>query len=324
MPQYYRITTLFILMIASCQVNGQAINNMLAFKHINAENYFRLSYENDYFSATDYYYTQGISFELVDRKLKKMPVYRLLPSLSAGRKKYGLSLEHDVYTPCSISSDAIIYGDRPFSACLFLKAFTTTIDSVKKRRVSASLNAGVIGPAAGAEEFQTEVHRVMPKNSDPHGWANQVRNDVILNYQVDGEQLLLAYRNICSIDVHGMIRLGTLSDMISIGTTFMFGNFEMPFKSTPVRRHGLRLYMYDHPQLNIIGYDATLQGGLFNTTSPYLITNDNMQRITFQNRFGFGLSHKGIFIEYFQSYITREFKTGKEHHWGGVQVAFRI
>lgn len=64
--------------MATSQGYAQAINNLLAHKNINSDRYLRLSYDNDFFSATDEYYTQGIDVELVLPQLKKFPASWLL------------------------------------------------------------------------------------------------------------------------------------------------------------------------------------------------------------------------------------------------------
>ena len=90
--------------------------------------------DNDYFSATDYYYTQGYNFELTSPWLRKNPLNPLFKKLKKSDQKYGLSIEHMGYTPTSISSDAILYGNRPFAAAIMLKSFlvSTLLCQTKK------------------------------------------------------------------------------------------------------------------------------------------------------------------------------------------------
>lgn len=319
-----------LLWLLSGAASGQAIDNTLSFKNINTDQYFRLSYENDYFSATDKYYTQGIALELVNPKLKNFPLHRLLFTPVRGHTRYGIGLEHDVYTPSRINITEVIPGDRPFAACLFIKSFAITIDSIKKRRFAASLSSGVIGPAAYARELQTEVHRVLPKNSLPYGWGNQVRNDLLLNYQLGYEQQLLSYRNIFSLDAGAVARFGTVSNKVSVGSTILIGYFNTPFATRrehlprSTTKNNFRIYAYERPEVSFVGYDATLQGGLFNRTCPHTISSSDITRITFQNRFGFVVAWRGMYLEYFQSFISSEFRTGDYHVWGGVQIAFRL
>ena len=304
----------------------QAIDNTLAFKNLNTDRYFRLNYENDVFSATDIYYTQGIHLEVVSPGLRKFILSKLLVHPNYASTRYGVGIEHNGYTPTSIGSDAILYGDRPFTADLSLKTFSISIDSARKQRWSAALSTGVIGPAAGGKQMQTSIHKWL-NNVTPHGWDNQLHNDVVLNYQVDYEKELVAYRNIFSLSTNGMARAGTLSDKAGVGATMLIGYFDSPFGSTSsadARKKQFRIYAYEHPQVSAIGYDATLQGGLFDKTSPYTIAAGDINRFTFENRFGFVVNYQGIYLEYFQSVLSNEFSTGKMHVWGGVQIAFAL
>ncbi len=316
----YSYIILLPLLLAPFPAICQAIDNTLSYKNINQDRYFRLNYENDVFSATDIYYTQGIHLELVSPALRRFPLSRLLIRPSYHYVRYGIGLEHNGYTPSSISSDAILYGDRPFTACLMLKTFLQATDSAGKQRFSAALSTGVIGQAAGGMEMQTGIHRWL-NNITPHGWQNQLHNDAIINYQVDYERQLLSYTRLFSLSATGSARLGTLSDKAGAGAVLMFGYFESPYATTAGNKKNLRIYAYEHPEVNLVGYDATLQGGLFNHSSPYTLSARDITRVTFQNRFGFVVIYKGLYLEYFQSLLSHEFETGNYHVWGGVQIA---
>lgn len=298
----------------------QAIDNTLSFKNINTDSYFRINYENDFFSATDIYYTQGIHMELVSPGMKKFILGKLLIHPAYGTIKYGIGAEHDAYTPTTIRSDDIQYGDRPFTACLFLKTFLIAIDEQNKQRFSTSMSTGLIGTGAGGKEMQTTIHGWL-NGVHPHGWQYQLNNDVIGNYQVDYEKQILSYSKVFSIDADGMGRIGTLSDKAALGITIMSGYFDSPFSNTSADKHNFRMYAYEHPEIDVVGYDATLQGGVFNRTNLYVIDAGNISRIVLQNRFGFVIQYRRVYLEYFQSFLSHEFNTGNYHVWGGIQVA---
>lgn len=315
-----------LLFILSCclHVAGQAIDNTLSFKNIPQDKYFRFNYENDVFSTTDQYYTQGINGELVHPDLRRFPLSRLLVRPRFDHTRYGIGVQHNGYTPTSISSDNILYGDRPFAACLFFNTFLIATDTARRQRFSTTLSTGVMGPAAGGMKMQVDIHKAL-RNIDPHGWQHQLHNDVIINYQVQYEKQLLLYRNNLSLDAGGMVRLGTLSNKVSAGATLVVGRFHSPF-STPSKgkKNQLHIYAYDHPCVNIGAYDATLQGGLFSRTSPYTISARDVNTFTFQNRLGIVVSYRNLYLEYFRSFLSAEFATGKSHEWGGVQVAMGL
>jgi len=299
------------------------IDNTQAFKNISEERYFRINYENDFFSATDIYYTQGFILEYSSPWVKKFPVSKLLWHPVQGQRQYSLAIEHNGFTPTSIGHDEILYGDRPFAATAALKTSQTTIDSAHHQGFSTALSAGVIGPAAIGAEMQTGIHRWL-NDAQPHGWNHQIHNDVIVNYRLNYEKEIWSYGKLVSFSSNAAANAGTLTDNVNAGVTMMIGYFDNPFQVIGTDGHHFRIYAYDHPQVNIIGYDATLEGGVFNKTSPYTISSNNITRAVFQNRIGFVASYKGIYLEYFQTFLSPEFKTGLSHKWGGIQIAFAL
>jgi len=320
---YHRLSVLPILLLLSSVCFAQAIDNTLSYKNINADSYVRINYENDFFSGTDVYYTQGLHIEVVAPFAKYFPLSWLLWHPRYSYIRNGVAAEHEGYTPRSYSNPNILYGDRPYAACLFLKTFLTAIDSEKKQRYSAALSTGVIGQAAGGAEMQTGIHRWL-HDVIPQGWLHQIHNDAILNYQVDYEKQLVSAGHFFSLDGSGMARAGTLSDKAGAGITLMMGYFDSPFSTVTATRKNFRIYAYEHPEVDIVGYDATLQGGVFDRTSPYVIPAANINRITYQNRFGFVVIYHRLYLEYFQSLLSQEFKGEDFHVWGGIQIAFGI
>ncbi len=296
---------------------AQAIDNTLAFRNVDADRYLRINYENDYFSAKDIYYTQGIHIEVVSPAMAKFPVSKLLWRPRKYTARYGLAIEHNAYTPTSIRRNYISYGDRPFGGALFLKSFVIATDETGKNRFTTALNYGVLGQAAGAEWMQTYIH-AHTGNQEPLGWQYQLHTDVALNYQANYERNLLAAGHFFALNADVMARAGTLSDKLGVGATLMAGYFNMPF--TTGNAKGLQAYIYAHPEANVIGYDAALQGGLFNRSSPYTIAASDISRFTYGYHAGFVIGYRTVSLEYFQGYISKEFSTGEDHHWGGVSL----
>lgn len=294
-------------------MQAQEINNLLKNRQMGSDTsaYFRLNYDNDYFSASDFYYTQGILAELVIPAFKKLPFRHLFPRLSNAKTQYGIAIESNAYTPTSIQSDEILYGDRPFSATLMLRPFV--IQTTEKTRLSSALTLGIIGPGAGGYEMQYGIHS-RTGNILPKGWQHQIANDLILNYEVNYERQLFKASNFFLLSGIAQGRLGTLSTKGGAGVGVMLGF--LPGSN----RRSWNLYAYEQPQGEAIGYDATLQGGLFNKKNDYVISAGQVNRLVFRNQYGFVFSWKKIYLEYFQRYITKEFKTGTDHHTGGIQA----
>ena len=315
--------TIFLFLLAISALSSsyaQLIDNTASYRTINADRYFRLHYENDYFSESDFYYTQGINLEYVNPAIRKFPLSRLLIRTTK-KTKYGISLEHLGYTPTSIKHPEILTGDRPFAATVFLKTFAIVNDSARGYRIVSALSTGVIGAAAGGYEMQAAIHRWI-HDTHPQGWNNQIQNDIVLNYQLDYEQKILPYMKYLSTTAKGGAHVGTLSDKIYGSISFMTGLFDNPFQYFSRQHRLFQVYIYEEPMINAVGYDASLQGGLFNRSSPYTISQGDVTRFVFQNNMGFVLKIRRFNMEYFQTFITKEFYTGTSHHWGGIRIAW--
>ena len=299
----------------------QAMDNNLSFRNIPRDKYFRINYENDFFAAFDRDYTQGILIEKVHPVLSKFPLMQILWHPLNSETKFGLAIEHNAYTPNAIDQYSIQYGDRPYAGVLLLKNFLIADNFYRRQRISVSFSTGVIGPAAGGEQMQRTIHHWI-SYIQPEGWHNQIQNDLLLNYQVSIEKEIVQYRNNFLISLYGLGRLGTLSDKISTGFTSSLGNFKSPFSSQKLLDRHVQWYVYFHLTGSAVAYDATLQGGLLNHSSLYTIDASDICRFTFQNKFGLVLLFRSLYLEYYRTGSTEEFKTSVYHRTGGLQIGF--
>lgn len=298
---------------------SQKLDHTASYRDIPSERYFRFNYDNDYFDATDRNYTQGYSFELVLPVLEKNPINRLLIAPKENSKRYGVAVEHIGYTPRYYERPEIQDGDRPFAAAIMLKSFVITTNSSKKSRLSSSLSLGLIGPGAFGKEMQVSIHKATG-NDIPLGWQHQIKNDVVINYSVHYEKQLLRYQNLWSLQAHASANLGTLFTNASAGVNSTFGILDQPFSDNTERK--FKIYAYAHPVVSVIGYDATLQGGVLNKESPYIIDSSAVERLTAQFNYGLVLQTRTLYFEYARSLITREFETGTPAGWGGIKIGF--
>lgn len=313
-----------LLTLSVCRagtIDAQALDNTGTEHNIGSDRYLRINYSNDYFTATDYYLTQAVQLEAVLPAFSKIPVYKVLFKLPDSKTKYGMSLEHNAYTPVHYNTEAIQYGDRPFAACFFLNMFTISTDNIHNQWLRTNLSAGVIGQSAFGAGMQKYIHE-HTANALPNGWRNQIRDDAILNYNIAYEKQLFAIADFIILTGDAAARLGTLSTKANIGITLMGGYFDNPFASFNVRGKKLQLYAYDHPEINAVAYDATLQGGLFNHSGPYTIAASDITRFVFRNNWGVVMQWGRLYLEYYQSYMTKEFNSGMSFHNGGIQIGY--
>lgn len=327
MPRNFRIYEMkFILLILSLltafsQVSAQEINHTSDFRDIEGDHYFRFNYDNDYFSSSDENYTQGYNIEFVAPALIKNPINYILFNNQDWDKKYVLSVEHIGFTPNKIGRPEIQYGDRPFASAIMLKSFIISTDTCSRSRISTSLSLGAIGPIAFGKEMQTVIHRAID-GTIPQGWKNQISNNPVLNYNLSHEKQILLINNLFELQTYACANLGTLFTSASAGFTTLLGQFNSILNGND-RLKKFDFYIYSQPVVNLIGFDATLQGGMF-SVSPYTIEGDAVKRITFQYNFGLVIKSKELYLEYSRTYLTPEFNNGPTAGWGGLRIGAKF
>ncbi len=318
-----RILLVALFLLMGCDfLTAQKIDNMASFRAIKSENYFRFNYDNDYFTATDRNYTQGYSFEFVAPIFKKNPINYLFINANKSELTHGLSLEHNGYTPKHLNREIIQYGDRPYAAVIMLKNFAIAVDTLRKARFVSALSVGVIGPAAFGKEMQVGIHQAT-KNVIPLGWHNQIKNDLALNYELGYEKQLLRYRDFFALHSNSNLKLGTFVSNASIGFNTVIGKINSPF-TTVKNNNKFELYVYTQPIITVVGYDATMQGGLLNDKSPYTISDSKIERFTTQFNYGIVLQTRKMYFEYSRVILSREFNAGMQAEWGGVKLGVKF
>lgn len=226
------------------------------------------------------------------------------------------------FTPTSISSDAILYGDRPFAAAIMLKSFLISTDTLHHMRLSSALSIGIIGPGAFGKEMQTGIHKWVG-DEVPHGWQHQIKNDLLLNYELAHEKRLFQFQNFLALNTNAKLRLGTVNTNASAGLNATLGKINSPFSSVK-NKNRFQIYGYFQSLVTVVGYDASLQGGIFSRQSPYVIASRDLNRMTLQNNFGLIMQYKGLYLEYSRTEISKEFKTGRLHKWGGIRIGVKL
>lgn len=281
-------------------------------------NFVRINYENDYFTQTDIYYTQGIKFEGVSPIFRYSPVMWLLPRLGNSIVQYGLSAVQDCFTPTNISSNNILYGDRPYAGYVYLGHYKISSDYVKKQALTSEVDVGEIGNCAECEAEQKEIHKY-GDNVQPEGWNYQIGSGVMLNYRLRYEKALFADTAI-DLDAVGQTRAGTVYDDALAGLTMHIGKMQSYF----IADHSKTFQLYGIVQAWVEGvaYNGTMQGDLFTNNSIYTIPSSQITRVVFGDSYGVCLSYHRTSVTYSVTSITNEFSTGMYHRWGHIDLTF--
>ncbi len=290
------------------------------------DKYLSLQFDNDIFDNTDYYYTSGLNIELFHPALSAIPLYRVLISGPYGsRSYYSIGLIQNLYTPIDPDNLNIQMNDRPFSSYLYIGLKKISNDFSRKLRINSGIDLGVIGPAALGGYLQKAVHQI-----EPLGWVNQISNDVVVNYNLNVEKGILSSKQ-TEIILKTGFQAGTLYDNLNGAVLFRFGHFNPYFASLfPNTSHGaslknrLRYYCSLSAEGKLVAYDATLQGGIFNQESHYLIPANNIERFVFHAKAGFGIGLGKISLEAEQVYLTPEFSGGRSHLWFRIRTTYSL
>ncbi|UPT72354.1 MAG: lipid A deacylase LpxR family protein [Flavobacterium sp. JAD_PAG50586_2] len=102
-----------------------------------------------------------------------------------------------------------------------------------------------------------------------------------------------------------------------------FGDYQFSIHFCKKQKQ-VQLYFYNQPLVNLIAYDATLQGGLFNRESVYTISRSDIELFTLQNNFGIVLQYRWLYLQYSRTILTREFSYGNSFKWGGIRIGFKL
>lgn len=285
---------------------------------ISTNKFVRFNYENDFFTQTDEYYTQGLKLEGVSPVFRYSPIMWVLPRLGHSDVQYGLSAVQDCFTPTSIRSDSILKGDRPFAGYIYLGHYKTSADYYKKQMLTAELDVGEIGSCAECAEEQKAIHDAVPGNIPPQGWQYQIATGILLDYKLRYEKALYADTAV-DVDAVGQIMAGTVYDNALAGITFHFGKMRSYFLTD--RTSSFQLYGVVQGWVEGVGYNGTMQGDLFTNNSVYTLTYKEMSPLVYGDSYGICLSWNKTSITYSVTHITQEIKAGSYHGWGHIDFA---
>jgi hypothetical protein len=240
---------------------------LLAFSQGNYKNEIGFRSDNDAYLATrqDKYYTNGLFFTFrhaVDQQ-------KLKPALA--KKTWELEVGQKMYNPVSGKIFDISEVDRPFAAYLYAGGginWFHTNESVLR----ATLQTGVIGPAALGEEAQTFLHSNFGFY-DITGWQFQINNEFQLNSSLSYTGLLVRdTANTFDVTTNGYANLGTTFTGAGAGAMFRLGKINELFRSVLTNSRisnsktdtipGGEFFVYAQPMIHAVAYDATVSGGL--------------------------------------------------------------
>ncbi|MFZ5617346.1 MAG: lipid A deacylase LpxR family protein [Pseudomonadota bacterium] len=140
--------------------------------------------ENDIFGGTDQGYTNGLKVSYLSPEGKGRRLARLL--LGAREQdavRFGVAAGQSIFTPDDIDVAEPLPNQNPYAGWLYLEA-TSLVEREGGPIDILRIEAGVVGPAALAEDAQRTWHRIINAR-DILGWDNQLRNEPAFAVSLD-------------------------------------------------------------------------------------------------------------------------------------------
>lgn len=317
--------SIIFIFLCAVQLNciAQEINNYSTLFDVRDSSFVRVSYDNDVlnFLGTDYYYTQGIGIDYFSHKLRKNPLNIVLLALkNSDRDRFGIEFRTHGCTPTSILSDSVLIGDRPYAGVFSLGITRSSHQIRRDLRLTSKFELGMIGPAALGKQTQTGIHAITG-NDLPLGWQHQIRNSPIVNYITRLEFELgpnkFVPRYLYS-SLYGEAKLGTFQTNLSSGIEFSLGARNRSYTKD---KHTYEFYLFGRSGITLVGYDASLMGGIINR-SGYFLRYSEINPFVLRGQLGlvFAAPHFSIVAQ--MSFLSREIRDGLEHSWGGLRLTF--
>lgn len=291
------------------------------------KNEFGFKSDNDSYLGfgSDRYYTNGlfINFRHAINQNKLSPkTEKIIYEINAGQKMYN---PYSGYAPNPTKQD------RPFAGYLY-GGFALSWFHKNESILKAEVQIGTIGPDTRAEQAQELLHKTVGFYAID-GWQYQVSDEIAINLSAQyTKRLLRADEKDLDLSLETYGNLGNTFSGAGAGVVFRYGKINQLFntaytnsiisnnaKTKPFANK--EFFFYAKPQLNLVAYDATLQGGMFSHTSPITF---KPQAVVFAQQIGLNYSSRRFTADFSLLFKTKEVKSSaRAHQWGSVSMYYR-
>lgn len=228
----------------------------------------RFAFENDLFSQTDRYYTDGFKWQWVSPTTNRQSgkchspdwaqqaadvIYGVVGG-SGSDKIYARNatwaLGQDMFTPAAKTIDTLIPNDRPYAGWLYLAFGLNGREHIEEPGEndievlhSLEYNIGIVGPSAAGKQVQDTIHdaRGLARFA---GWANQLRDEPGVKITYERKWRFGSIRNTlcksrCDLIAHLGATVGNVQTYVNGGFEVRYGDV-LPddFGTSPIRPGG--------------------------------------------------------------------------------------
>lgn len=315
--KHHKYALLLLLLLSSAVVHSQTYKNEFGFKS-----------DNDSYlgQGSDRYYTNGLFLNF----RHALDQQQLKDGLE--KKTYEITLGQKMFNPYSGYAPDPALQDRPFAGYLYAEGAMNwfyTDESILK----TSAQVGTTGKNSLAEAGQKLLHKTIGFY-ELGGWDYQIKNEVTLNLSAQYTKLLTrAAGNAVEFSFEGYANLGTTFTGAGAGLLFRTGSLNQLFNSAytnavagnnPKTKALVKreFFFYAKPQLNVVAYDATIEGSLFKNNSPVTFSQ---KPIVFAQQLGVDYSSQRFTIDLGVIFKTKEIQsTARAHQWGSISMFYRF
>lgn len=178
--------------------------------------------------------------------------------------RFGWRIGQELYTASDIKLPPELVGppNHPYAGWLFGGVYREAHHE-DGTHFRIGLDVGCLGPCAGGEWTQTNLHRLLNQPL-PRGWPKEVKNEIGVVLQ--GELTPARWRVGDHLDMAPSIngRFGNIFTDLGGGMTVRAGHLN----NLPNRP---ALYAFMRADAHAVGYNATLQGGYFSGGNPHTV-----------------------------------------------------
>ena len=293
---------------------------------VDLRRFLKISFENDLitFANTDRYFTNGIAVELQSPILSRLPIAQLMfPYKNAADVVYTAGIYQDMFTPTDTRVAPTLKNDRPYASYLYLGYRKLMINTASKISITSGIDIGYIGPYSPGYYLQNIVHETFPTNDLPLGWETQIKTDLIANYNLTFEKVFLS-KPLFLLTGNVNAKAGTLMNSTGTGMQIHYGKFESVYLKNTHKMQQTLYSLFLKTNINTIGRNALLQGGMFNKTNVYTLKHTEISRLVGNAEIGLQFRYKSVGVEMAQHFLSPEYKGGMWHKWGRMSLLFQL
>lgn len=172
--------------------------------------------ENDWFGSTDRNYTNGLRLAYLSGTKEPDFFARFFADRLAAEDavvRRGFALGHSIYTPEDTDATVYLPDQHPYAGHLYgeYSAVIQQRDQIDQ----FTLQLGVVGPSAGGESLQNNVHKAIGGDT-ANGWDNQIPDTAAVSLSWDRQMRRLAEFGIGDLGVDVTPSVGVTAGTVHV------------------------------------------------------------------------------------------------------------